>query len=304
MWTMPITFGGQIGGSMYSVTDLSNYYTGKSYEQFFVPPVIINGVLYYNKPTGIQPAYGTTAIDLRTGQQIWYQNITGISYGEVFSHHNPNEVGGIAYLWNIVGSNYYLYDAVTGNLIETIANSTGGTAVLAPDGELLVYTLHAINATTGWLACWNATLCVGATNYAANEFEYRPQPGATISWQLGVQFNTTVPIFPESGTSVSIQSVTSDVVLAIGSPSIQNYEYEAGYNATTGNLMWNVTRNLGMIQETNALQPGPAANGIYVEHNKENSTYWGFSLYTGQLVWGTDCISYQSMGRLYKTRSI
>lgn len=286
MWTNPITFGGQIGGSTYSDTDLSNYYTGKSYEQFFYPPVIINGVMYYNKASGILPAYGVTAVDLRTGQNLWYQNISSISYGEVFSHHNPNEVGGIPYLWQVSGSNYLMYDATTGNLIETIANSTGGTAVLASDGELLVYTLKAINSTTGWLAVWNSTQCVGATGFVANQFEYRPQQGATIDWKLGIQSNTTVPIYPETGTSVSIQCVTSDVVLVIGSASIQNWEWEAGYNATTGAYMWSANRTLGMTQETTALQPGPAANGVYTEHNKETGSYYGFSLYTGKQLWG------------------
>ncbi len=77
MWTQPDggAFGGQIGGI--NQNDLSNYYTGKSYEQFFNPPVIINGVLYYNKPSGIPPYYGTFAVDLRTGKQLFYMNITG-----------------------------------------------------------------------------------------------------------------------------------------------------------------------------------------------------------------------------------
>ena len=294
MWRQPDggAFGGQIGGI--NENDLSNYYTGKSYEEFFNPPVIINGVLYYNKPMGIAPYRGTYAVDLRTGQQLFYMNTTGpdaITFGQVYTHHNPNEVGGVAYLWAVSGSTYSIYDATTGDWILNIVNVTSGTRVMGPNGEILSYTIKAINQTTGWLCMWNSTQCLVAAGNKINNWEYRPLTGGTsLPWSAGVQFNVTVPIYSQSTTgSVSIQFVNDGMIMVVGSLSIQNWEWEAGYSAATGENVWSVNRTLGMIQETSGVaqaQWGGAANGVYVEHNKELGTYYGFSMLTGQQLWG------------------
>ena len=42
------------------------------------------------------------------------------------------------------------------------------------------------------------------------------------------------------------------------------------------------------MQETTALVPGPIANGIYTEHNKEVGTYWAFDIHTGKQLWVTE----------------
>jgi hypothetical protein len=299
MWSQPVggAFGGQIGGI--NQNDLSNYYTGKSYEQFFNPPVVINGVLYYNKPTGIAPYYGTYAVDLRTGKQLFYMNITGgnsaawggITFGQVYTHHNPNEIGGVAYLWGVTGSTYSLYDATTGEWILNIVNATSGTMVMGPNGEILTYSIGAINQTTGWLSMWNSTQCLVAAGNKINDWEYRPLTGGTsLPWSAGLQFNVTVPIFSQvTPARVSIQFVDDGMILVVGSATIQNWEWEAGYSATTGANVWSVNRTIGMIQETSGIaqaQWGGAANGVYVEHNKEIGTYYGFSMLDGKQLWG------------------
>jgi hypothetical protein len=79
------------------------------------------------------------------------------------------------------------------------------------------------------------------------------------------------------------------MIMVVGSLSIQNWDWETGYSATTGAYVWSVNRTLGMFQEGSgaaAGQWGGASNGVYVEHNKEVGTYYGFSMLTGQLVWG------------------
>jgi hypothetical protein len=79
------------------------------------------------------------------------------------------------------------------------------------------------------------------------------------------------------------------MIMVVGSLSIQNWEWEAGYSATTGQYVWSANRSIGMIQETSGVaqaQWGGAANGVYVEHNKDIGTYYGFSMLTGQQLWG------------------
>jgi hypothetical protein len=297
MWTSSqttdISFGGQIGGSLYSANDLSNYYTGKSYETFF-SPIIINGVLFYNKPRGIQPAYGTYAVDLRTGQRIWYSNTTGVFYGEIFSHHNPNEVGGIPYLWGVSGSTWSLYDATTGNWILNVVDSPGGVACWGPKGELLVYTLNNGDGTTGWLSMWNSTQELGATHWPLNGWEYRPPTGASLPWSLGVQWNVTVPIYtaPNRYTGANqtetIEGINDGVILAITGNILnpQDYQMEVGYSATTGECLWHQNRSVAVPGQTAWGLMGPVSNGVYTEFNKATLEFYGFDIHTGEQLWG------------------
>ncbi len=329
VWTKsvsgPLAFGGQIGGSMYSANDLSNYYTGKTYEYFFSTPIIINGVLFYNAPRGIQPDYGFSAVNLRTGQTLYYSNATneqpttisvsggtpnatipgqafpGVNMGEVFSHHNPNEVGGLAYLWGVSGNTVSMYDATTGNWILNIlglpTSASSNTWVTAPDGELLCYSLMdpSQGATTGWLCMFNTTLCLGAAGFANNGWIFRPQTGLTLNYTNGIQWNATVPIFnaPNQYTGLNstetINTVDAGVVLATtGNTAIpQDYQMEVAYSATTGAFMWN--QNRSVAQEDGQTAWGLmlcASNGIYVEYNKATMQFYGFSITTGQQLWG------------------
>ena len=288
LWTLPIAFGGQIGGSMYSDNDKSNYFVGKSYKEYWTSPIILNGVMYYNSPLGIPPRTGVTAVDLRTGKELWHNEaISAVDFGTVYSEHNPNEVGGWPYLWT-AGSNYTMYDANTGRKILDVTGMSG-TPVIDPTGQLLVYRLQAINTTHGFLSMWNSSRGTGSTGTAPwRSWSYDTPAGGVLSFAKGIQWNVTVPIFPQTGTSVSIWAVNDGVVLVTGSQTIQDYQTEAGYDAIDGHYLWNTNRSIGMKQETTALVPGPIANGIYTEHNKEVGTYWAFDIHTGAQLWVTE----------------
>ncbi len=203
LWTLPIADGGQIGGSMYSDNDKSNYFVGKSYKEYWTSPVIMNGIMYYNSPLGIPPRQGVTAVDIRTGKQLWHnENISSINFGTIYSEHNPNEVGGWPYLWT-TGSTYSMYDANTGRKILDVTGMSG-TPVIDPTGQLLVYRIQSINTTTGFLSMWNQSRGTGSTGTTPwNSWSYDTPAGATLSYSKGIQCNVTVPIFPQSGTSVA-----------------------------------------------------------------------------------------------------
>jgi len=156
VWAQPMpTFGGLMGGSLSEAGGIGNYYTGMSYEQMWGTgpgPFIIDGRLYYNTPQFAKPSYGVYCVDLRTGQQYWYQNYT-VTNGQVYNYVSPNQFGGIPYLWNIGRSTYDLYDAVTGNWILSFVNPLTGTVAYSPtDGSLLV--LHVfLNGMDGYIHC-------------------------------------------------------------------------------------------------------------------------------------------------------
>ncbi len=100
--------GGIVGGGNYidaSDQDLT-YYQGPIYQNYFVPPLIIDGKVYYLIRSSSGNAFtGMSCVDIRTGNQLWFQNASEIGstntfYGQIFSPNMPNGAGSFAYLWN------------------------------------------------------------------------------------------------------------------------------------------------------------------------------------------------------------
>jgi len=218
LWTTPLTFGGLVGGE-FGATD---YYNGMSYEQYFHPPVIINGRIYYNSIVGNEPtaitntgvnAYTTTdqenqssitCLDLATGKTIMTIPQASVSFGQIYNYISPNQGGTFAYLWdtNGPGGTWKMYDAWTGQYILSLANVPSGTMVLDNNwggpGNILIYT---VNNAAGTLSLWNSSAVLNPRTTAAlnpflaqlgilalagaNPFTYRPEN------YMGLTFNAT-----------------------------------------------------------------------------------------------------------------
>jgi hypothetical protein len=309
LWTKPLMFGGLIGGE-FGGGDTSNYFTGKTYQPAFIPPIIINGVLYYNAP--LNPRYGFYAVDLRTGQTLWFQNSTGSAYlglgglingwvypdinlGQVYNPITPNQEGGFAYLWSTGTTTWDMYDANTGNLILQIKNADitdSSVTVEGPSGELLDYLIG-----NGWIAMWNSSKCIGTLGnytvpiptFATNYWVWSTPDGAVLKWNDGVQWNVTVQTAP----AASIVTVNSGVILtstlaglsAMG--TAQSYTTEAGYSSSTGKLLWiqNVTLPSGPAT-SDGYQMGPMADGIFTAYDAYAETWYAYNAQTGAKIWG------------------
>jgi hypothetical protein len=260
MWTLPEAFGGQIGGEFGS-SETGLYATGTAYETKF-GAVILNGVLYYSEYPGAgNNPVGLKAVDIRTGETVWERNITTpLKCGMILNFITGDQYGGHAYLFCAPatigfipyppGSNWEMYDAMTGSWILNIANVTSGTLVEGPNGEILSYTVAA-----GKLNMWNSTKCIAAGSqkaltyltYSSAEI-WRPPQGATIDWNAGYQWSiplatniSGVPIIP----GLAISKVTDDVVLTTALPggifagppggAQLGYRIDAGYSAAQVN---------------------------------------------------------------------
>ncbi len=307
LWTKPLAFGGLIGGE-FGGTSTSNYFTGKTYQTMFQPPVIINGVLYYNAP--LNPREGFYAVDLRTGQTLWWQNSTepvyqpmgglvtgwaipGISLGQVYNYLSPNMEGGFPYLWFTGTTTWDMYDANTGERILQVANATtGGVNVEGPNGELLNYVVG-----NNWIAMWNSSLCIGTFGkytppiplFSSNDWVWSPPIGAVLDWNAGVQWNVTVTTYPGE----AIASVNSGVILASTLSGVmsyfgtQSYTIEIGYSSTTGQQLWIQNRTLPSGPTTGYLYSlGPMANGIYTARDSLAEKWYAFDANTGSKIWG------------------
>jgi hypothetical protein len=255
VWTRPITFGGSVGGDLGD----TGYYPGQSYEFYWGQrsggaPIIINGVLYYNVEQ--PPRYGYYAIDLRTGEELWWHNSTGpitegvgwsssgnypqINYGQLFSYNSPNQHGVIPYLWLTSGSTWQMHDAFTGNWICNVENvpSTGPRF-----GPLLIFTGDTVNmqiphveetvitdnagdlqilnigSNNGWLALWSVFRTIQYREaWTSNEFwMWRPLLGKTVDGRNGYVWNVTLPAeIPSTAVVAGVDHENRILLLSTG----------------------------------------------------------------------------------------
>ena len=88
LWAKPLTTGGLTGGLWTGVPSSSE--TGDAYAGKFSSSVVLNGVLYYQKDDERAGSNGIVAVDLRTGEELWYTNNTVLSFGQIFYFNSFN----------------------------------------------------------------------------------------------------------------------------------------------------------------------------------------------------------------------
>ena len=301
IWTKPIAFGGVVGGNW---ADFS-YYEGETYEPQFLPPVIMNGVLYYNTPN--PPRIGFRAVDLRTGADKWFANgsstgisISGfyvkrwgdISLGQLLDMETPNQHGIIPYLWGIDSSaiatmplpvTYHMYDAFTGNLILDMVNASAGTVTFGPSGELLVYIL---NGAANWLCMWNSSLAIPMADISGTgAWQWRPDLYKVVDWRQGVQWNVTVPNYKDPYNQ-AIAKVSPDVIVATTGSNYYKIgsQIEIGYSTKNGQKLWDSNHTFPMDTAFGLM--GPVGSGVYTEFQKATLQWYGYDVNTGAKLWG------------------
>ncbi|MFB3888856.1 MAG: PQQ-binding-like beta-propeller repeat protein [Candidatus Bathyarchaeia archaeon] len=233
LWTKQLTFGGITGGTAGWGT---NFYHGLLYENKFSPR-IISGRLYYN--TFAAGVSGVTCVDLHTGETIWSNDsMPQLSSAQLLTFNTGVQTGTLAYLWTSSGGAWQMYDAFTGRLLATFANSTGSpSSVFGPNGEMLVYSL---NGATNRFYLWNSTLAV---TYGATQFNletYRPWTSTPMAWSRGIQWNVTVPDVPGTQTT-GFTDYASGVLVAestITSETTSPTFVHVGYSLKDGTEIW------------------------------------------------------------------
>jgi outer membrane protein assembly factor BamB len=305
MWTKELTLGGLIGGEYSSYS----YYAGHSYEPKLAPPIIMNGRMYYkiyqSGFSGSTGSIGTgfVCVDLRTGQEIFKNTQGVVSHGQVFNFLSANQMGGIAYLWDIfplvisgavptvVAGQYKVYDAFTGDLYMTFDKALGGEVIYGEDGTIFVYTL---NSAQGWFSMWNSSKAFQANGFmqgqASGLIQYRPRSG-TYNWSSGLQWNVTVP--PRSITTpgyglnfAAISRKMSDNVIIAFAGGVTEARLHVAYSLTTGQELWAIDR-AGPYPQFFAM-----GEGIYAQFNPVDMTWIGYDIQTGQQLWVSDPMEY------------
>ncbi|MCL4430430.1 MAG: PQQ-binding-like beta-propeller repeat protein [Chloroflexi bacterium] len=294
MWTKQLLSGGIAGGGIgYGEA----YYGGLNYEPMFRPPIIMNGILYYETPE--PPRYGITAVNVRTGETLWYKNFSygsgfnNLRLGQVLDYDSMNQHGSFTYLWFTVGTTWHMHDAFTGNYILSVSGVPNGYIQMGPKGEILIYS---VNNAQGTVQLWNSSVLPGlyqSSNPSQNPYnEWRPEQsqGMTINGSTGFQWNVTVPTVPGAGNS--IQWLDEKLGIFVTTATVQRPTDQwptfvhTAYSTETGKMLWTANRtNIGDMKYPVYIKP---YSGVYALPFREEKQWIGWDMKTGAELWRVD----------------
>jgi outer membrane protein assembly factor BamB len=316
MWTKPYQDAGVVGESITAYPlEGQTYYTGDSYEPRFQDSIVINGRLYYSLALGSTNGLRTTGgggymcVDLRTGDEIWYSDALGAEkantapiYGQLFLYDSMNQHGVVgSYLWQVDGSTWAAYDALTGKWLFNETNVPSGYTEYGQNGEITRYVLDYNHR---WLALWNNTQhnvgleaemdTVGGTS--SNAYQWRPN-GKVVDMSRAVSWNVSIPDLPGS-TSPTIEYVIPGELL-LGTSSSYN-SYMTGTSdpwtmwaislkpQSRGQLMWLKDFPAPTGNTTIYIQPYLAdpVNHVWLAYEENTMLWTGYSMDDGSKLWG------------------
>ncbi len=310
MWSKPIQDGGVVGGNQSGIPG-EMYYTGGSYNTRFSNAIIMNGRLYYDEPYGNSGSGGDyVAVDLRTGEEIWRTNTTGIgvpSFGYLYAFDSPNQHGilpnGLLFTNNFQRS----YDPRTGrvttmNVTSVPSTSTPLAAVAGPNGAILRYGIANIGtpANPNWrLTQWNSSRVVGYDFGTGVGGWYSGNPiDASLPSRYDWNVSTTLPN-GGTGWRVDRASYNNVAILVQGSFGGQpNAPFGIvsldGANVTAvslkpdsrGSVLWTKYFPPSEGNITRSLTNWDPERGVFILSDKETGAMNGYSLATGEKIWG------------------
>jgi len=309
MWAKQLVMGGLAGGEV----GVHSYDHGDAYEGRWTPPVIINGVLYYNRHQadgGTRVEQEVVAVDLRTGEELWIRTLGNnerLSFGQIYFFDLFNQHSVYAYLWTIVGAyfdpltgiwygaTWNAYDPLTGRWIYRMVDVPSGTTVYGPNGEILRYN---VNVRQGWMTKWDSARVVEYTRRADLGAGYDTDPsrgswirqyiGTTMNATLGIEWNKTIP----TGLPGAVRKVRPGIIIGSnferGVPSADPavmwaISLEPGHE---GDLLWNETWPLPLPDVTLSIEDVSEEDGVFNVAVHETRQQYGFSVETGKEIWG------------------
>ena len=316
LWTKPIEFGGVVGGNEnYNIGAPGiTYYTGPQYELKFSNPIIIQGNLYYSLPLSDSPTgAGVVDVNLLTGQQVWWQNLTtaytaftgqisSFSYGQLYDYESPNQHGVIpnGYLISASGSTWNFYDPMTGLWIFTMINVPSGSLIYGTDGSIDIYQM---NAAKQWLAMWNDTAAPAELlgTSGTNQWQWRPV-GQIINGTTAYSWNISIPalpgtpsiikVFPDNliyGQSSGLQTEGSTSSGVFGTPDPYTLWAINLKPGAKGTLLWQKSYPAPAGNITMLLGPADQASDgsfVFTMATRETMVWYGYDLNSGTQIWG------------------
>jgi hypothetical protein len=292
MWTKPLQDGGVVGGSNVGYKAGNTFYMGQSYNARFSAPIIMYGRLFYAIPYGNSgTGGGYQAVDLRTGETLWWTNTTSVpSFGYYYSYDMYNQHGVIPEGWLFTsnfGTAIYPRTGVVSTL--NITSVPSGTAVIGPSGEHLRYQW---DLTNGWLAQWNSSKVFvvqtsGVINAStAARYDWNVTIPKTIPKDSDMQYAILddMLLFSNIGPTY-VQSATSCGTIdpyTVGAISLKP--------VSRGNLLWMKNysapqpqaNTIGITRSWSVVDP---VNRIFILRDKETLVWQTYSIDDGSFMW-------------------
>jgi outer membrane protein assembly factor BamB len=309
LWTKPLTSGGLVGGggAMYGRSfEIGDAYEGKftgsnflGFYGFDSRSIILAGNLYYQESTLENPVL-YHCVDLHTGEELWAKTFLDnrtIDFGQLFYWDEFNMHGCFAYLWVASGSDYYVFDAYSGDWVFTVENVPSGTKLMDDFNHL--YILN-VNTNAGWMAMWNMT-ALGLTTAGffgegswGDAVHMNTYDGSNpAAWTLNVTIPAGLPgsvIAAEFGDRVIGGDVVGDE-----SVSLWGLNLNSTGGAIGTELFSNTMQSPAYWAELNLTVAGMFGDNwvavsfedrVAVLWGKETREHFGFSLETGKMIWG------------------
>jgi len=293
LWTKSIDEGGVVGGSNLGLEG-NMFFSGMAYQARFANPIIMNGRLFYSLPLQNTPSGGGyMAVDLQTGEELWYSDKMGVSgnsaptFGYIYDFNSENQHGVIPPGMLFTNNFGYGYDPVTGQLRINITGVPSGTAITGPHGEILRYQLNIANR---WLAQWNSSKVIWPVSGTAVGQPATANAGLASCYD----WNITIPASIPTGTSTQFALYEDILVGSTSFPSFADFQTPNPYTMWAislnpdrlGTLLWmqNYSAPEGVTRRQPTVDP---INRVFVLRDKETMVFQGYSLDTGKYLWTT-----------------
>jgi len=223
LWTKPWIAGGVAGGDLGGGEINGAYWTVRQYEQPFSPIVIDGKMWAVQQSQSSSTTNGIICVDLYTGATDYVINTTSsLSFGMAPSIDFPNGYGAVPYvIWTSgaltpsetgghlipsTGSQYNMYDGLTGLYICSIVNGTGLSNLHTDaNGDVIGYYT---NTTVGYMSIWTQkpfdTLAPNGTSLPSTP-QLQQRVNITSGQRYLCEFNFTKALWNTMSTQGGLQ---------------------------------------------------------------------------------------------------
>jgi outer membrane protein assembly factor BamB len=322
MWYRPLGDGGIVGGD-FAAKETEGFYHGSSYQYRFYNPIIMYGRLFYDVEYGnSRNGGGYICVDLRTGEEIWFNDqiavsgsgVPDISFGYYYAYDFYNQHGVIPNGWLFSNNFGTAVDPLTGKVANLhITNVPSGYEVYGPSGEHIRYVW---DRTGQWLAQWNSSKvfveqtsgtipanCPITPERPSGRYwngsdwvtsSVRNQQGYASVTSPAFDWNVSISLLP-AGTSMQA-AIFDDVLLGLSNlAGIGDQGTPDPYTAwalslkpnSRGQLMWQKDYPAPANNVTRRTIALDQVNRVFILRDKETLSSVGFSLDDGSQLWQT-----------------
>jgi hypothetical protein len=309
LWTKPMSYGGLMGGEFggYSFEIGDAYegkWTGSAGPAFSSTSIILAGKLYYQYSTRDLPVV-YSCIDLRTGEVLWddkvFLNNQTIDFGQLYHWSSFNMHGGFAYLVVTTGGggffgpslpeSWYFFDPITGDWLFTYEDVPSGDNLWGPNGEIYRYDIDVFGGT---VSLWNSskTVMLGETPPDSGSWGSRAH-GNEFNASRGIEWTKPLPA-GLTGSALNVY-LFDRVIGGTISPTNVNLWGVSLVPGHEGELLFNNDWTPPAYWEAGNVTVSGFGGGWLVASQedkvgvvwvKETTEHYGFSLETGEYLWG------------------